>query len=213
MWQEVWILLSCNSELVLNFHAGRIFHVLAAHDTHTLPCLCSRRPTGWLCMYGSSIPSSIWFRTMCSSLLHHSCDWSSPPTDASSSCERHSLKPSNCSCKGRIFPKSPIRPIIMVQWKTILNERKLILEIHPILHWVHDYGRDFINFQGILALFLLFRGECTSCRRMKVFLAVPFAPSSRSSAHGIMAVDPGNPTGTSFAIGSFGNAMLKWKEA
>lgn len=73
--------------------------------THTLPCLCSRRPTGWLCMYGSSIPSSIWFRTMCSSLLHHSCDWSSPPTDASSSCEKHSLKPSNCYCKGRIFPK------------------------------------------------------------------------------------------------------------
>ena len=123
--------------------------------THTLPCLCSRRPTGWLCMYGSSIPSSIWFRTMCSSLLHHSCDWSSPPSDASSSCEKHSLKPSNCYCKGRIFPKSPIRPIIMAVENYILNGKETNIGDTPIFdHWTMIMGGFYQFSKDFLALFL-----------------------------------------------------------
>ena len=42
-----------------------------------------------------------------------------------------------------LYPKPPI---IMVQWKTTLKERKLVLEIYPFFTKNHDYGRKGRNY-------------------------------------------------------------------
>ena len=65
------------------------------------------------------------------------------------------------------FPSNTLSPIIMVQWKTTPNKRKLILEIHPF-STVWEKGLVVIFMTCVRSVFFFFFGPSVTGKTFRI---------------------------------------------